>query len=259
MSLQTIERMAVEVEGSGDPVILIHGLGGSANTFQAQMPVFRGRRAVRPELAGSARSKTPEAKLSMAGLAEALVRMASVLGIERAHFVGHSLGTLLCQQIAVAQPRLVRSLALLGALIEPPEAARGALRERAAKARAEGMAEIADGIVGASVSNAAKEESPVAAAFVRESLQRQCPEGYAKTCEALSDARAADAGRIGCPTLLVNGDEDPVAPASVARELAGRIDGARVSILNRCGHWPSVERPLEVNRLLRDFYATAAR
>jgi len=259
MSTQTIERMAVEIEGSGDPVILIHGLGGSANTFQPQMAVFRDRRAVRPELPGSARSKTPEGGIALGGLAEALVRMAGLLGIERAHFVGHSLGTLLCQQIAAGHPRLVRSLALLGALSEPPEAARGALRERATRARAEGMAEIADSVVSASVASAAREESPVAAAFVRESLQRQCPEGYAKTCEALAEARAADAGRIKCPTLLVNGDEDPVAPASVARELGGRIEGARVMILNRCGHWPSVERPLEVNRLLKDFYGSVAR
>ena len=52
---------------------------------------------------------------------------------------------------------------------------------------------------------------------------RQCPDGYARTCEALADAQPADVGAITCPTLLVTGDEDAVAPAQSVRQLGGRI------------------------------------
>ena len=42
---------------------------------------------------------------------------------------------------------------------------------------------------------------------------RQCPDGYARSCEALAAAQAVEVGGIECPTLLVTGDEDAVAPA----------------------------------------------
>lgn len=259
MSSQVVERMAVEVQGTGDPVILVHGLGGTSNTFEPQVEVFRSHRVIRPDLPGSGRSHTPNGGLSIEGFATALARLARVLGAERAHFVGHSLGTIVLQHLAVMEPRLVRSLALLGPLAEPPEAARGALKERAAKARSEGMDEIADAIKSGSVAAASREEAPAAGAFVRESLMRQCPEGYAKTCEALSEVKAANAERIACPALLITGEDDPVAPPSGARALGEKIKSAQVVVLPRCGHWAGIERPREVNRALKDFYASRAR
>jgi pimeloyl-ACP methyl ester carboxylesterase len=87
---------------------------------------------------------------------------------------------------------------------------------------------------------------------------RQNPEGYARSCEALAAAEPADVRQIGCPTLLVTGDEDSVAPPSGARLLAERIDGARLSVLNRCGHWTTVERAAECTAALKEFYAQAA-
>jgi pimeloyl-ACP methyl ester carboxylesterase len=88
---------------------------------------------------------------------------------------------------------------------------------------------------------------------VRESILRQCPEGYARTCEALAEATAANHQRIRCPVLIINGEEDAVAPPSVARDLAERIAGARAIVLPRCGHWATIERPEEVNAELRRF------
>lgn len=259
MSTLSVERMAVEVQGEGAPVILVHGLGGTSNTFEPQMETLRGMRAIRPDLLGSGRSPTPDGRLSIPGFAESLIRMARALGADKAHFVGHSMGTIVCQHVAMMEPALVRSLALFGALIEPPEAARESLKKRAAAARADGMGDIAETIKNASVANASKAGNPSAAAFVRESLMRQCRMGYALTCEALAEARAADARRIACPTLLVNGDEDPVAPASVARMLGDQIERAEVTILPRCGHWPTLEQPKEVNDLLKRFYARQTR
>ena len=158
MSTLTVERMVVEVQGDGEPAILVHGLGGTSNAFEPQMDVLRGCRVIRPDLLGSGRAN-----------------------------------------------------------------------------------------------------NPAAAAFVRESLMRQCPNGYAMTCEALANARAADARRISCPTLIVNGDEDPVAPASMARGLGDQIERSEVAILSRCGHWPTVEQPKEVNEVLKRFYARQPR
>jgi pimeloyl-ACP methyl ester carboxylesterase len=255
LSTQIIERMAVEVEGEGDPVIFVHGLGGTSNTFTPQMAVYAGRmRTVRVDLPGSGRSPAA-GKLSIQGFVDAVVRMAKVLGIERAHLVGHSMGTIVCQHLAVQLPRLARSLALLGPVLAPGDAARKSLKERAGRARVEGMAPIADALVEAALSADTRASQPVVVALVREIMMRQDPEGYARTCEALSETAAADIARIGCPTLLITGDEDATSPPSEVRAMAARIAGARAAVFGRCGHWASFERAAEVTGALKEFYA----
>lgn len=219
MSTHLIAGMAVEVAGDGPPVICVHGLGGTSNTFTPQMQVLGGMRVVRPDLPCSGRTSNIE-NPTIAGFAAQIIRLADALDIKSAHFAAHSMGTIVCQHIAAARPELVRSMALFGVLIEPAEAARGALKQRAQTARAGGMPAIADAVSSAGTSASTKERNPAAVAFVRESILRQCPEGYARTCEALSEAQAADHWRISCPILIMTGEEDATAPPSVARALA---------------------------------------
>jgi len=261
MTLHTFERMVVEDEGDGDPVVCVHGLGGSSNTFTPLMPALANRRVIRPDMPGSARSARVEGPLSIARLVDALLSVCARLNIERAHFVGHSLGTIVCQHLAATEPKCVRSLTLFGPLLAPGEPARAAMRTRAAKARGEGVAgmhEIALGLVNAAISADTRGRLPVATAYVRESLMRQDPDGYARTCEALADAQPAAVERIAAPVLLVTGDEDAVAPPQAVRALAERLQAARstkVVVLPRCGHWTPIERPEECARELRDFLA----
>jgi pimeloyl-ACP methyl ester carboxylesterase len=180
-------------------------------------------------------------------------------GITRAHFVGHSMGNIVLQHVAVANPKLVASLALFGPLIAPPDAARSAIRARGEKARndgAGGMHEIALALLNASISADTRARLPLAVAFVRESLMRQDPDGYARSCFALADAPAAAVEHIEAPVLLVTGDEDVVAPPQAVRSMAEKLHRAssvRVVVLPKCGHWTPVERPEECARELRSF------
>ena len=252
MSVNVVAGMAVEIAGDGTPVICIHGLGGTSNTFTPQMPALATMRAIRPDLPCSGRSANVE-KPSIGSFAAGIGRLADMLGVKSTHFIGHSLGTIICQHLAADRPELVRSLTLIGALIEPAQPARNALRQRAKTARSGGMVEVADAIVQNAMAADSRSRNPIAAAFVRETIMRQCPEGYARSCEALAEANAANHRRIRCPALIINGEDDAVATPSVARELAERIGDARAVILPRCGHWATVERPDEINAELRRF------
>jgi 3-oxoadipate enol-lactonase len=258
MAFHLFDRIAVEDEGDGEAVVCVHGLGGTSNSFTPLMPVLARYRVVRIDLPGSGRSHRVEGELSIARMVDAALSVCSRLNVERAHWVGHSMGTIVLQHLAVAQPKLVRSLALFGPLPAPPDAARAALRTRAAKARSEmvaGMQAIADALVVAATSADTRQRLPGAVAFVRESLMRQDPEGYARSCEALADAQPAAIERIEVPTLLVTGDEDAVAPPQVSRAMSERMPRARAVVLPRCGHWTPIERPDECARELRDFLA----
>ena len=259
MALHVFDRVVVEEEGEGDAVVCVHGLGGSSNTFTPLMPALARHRVIRVDLPGSARSSRVEGPLTVERFVETLLSVCNRLGVVRAHWIGHSLGTIVCQHVAVAAPKLVRSMALFGPLIAPPEPARAAIRARASKARAEGIAgmhEITLGLVNAALSADTRQRSPLAVAFVRESLMRQDSDGYARTCEALAEASAAAVDRIEAPVLLVTGDEDGVAPPQAVRAMAEKLHSSkstRVVVLPKCGHWTPIERPEECVRELRDF------
>lgn len=216
------------------------------------MPALAGHRVIRPDLLCSGRSPLSE-KPTILDFAAAIVRLANVLNLRAATLIGHSMGTLVAQHCAADHPALVRRMVLIGPLIEPAEAARQGLRKRAELARTEGLGDVADQVAQAGTASETKARNRAAVAFVRESVMRQSAEGYARSCEALAAAYAADHARIRCPTLLLTGEDDQTAPVSVARQLAERINGARVKLLPRCGHWPTVERPDEVNLELKSF------
>lgn len=245
--------LAFDIVGDGEPIVLIHGLGGSSNTFQPLMTALRNFTVYRVDFPGSGRSAVPMEPQSIASYAEAIVAGLRELGVASAHFGGHSLGTLICQHIAVEMPECVRSLTLFGALTEPPDAARTGLIGRAAAARAGNMDVIADQIIGATLSPSTHADKPAAVAFVRESVMRQPPEGYAKACEALSRAHAYPVDRIDVPVLLVAGDTDPVAPPSMATALKDKMPNAKMVLLERSGHWIPIERPEECSRLIAEF------
>jgi 3-oxoadipate enol-lactonase len=261
VTTEFIERMAVEIDtpaGGGDAVLLIHGLGGTSNTWTALLPAFSRFEKVRFDLPGSGRSHRVEGPLSIDRFVQATLRVLAASGRERAHIAAHSMGGIVALHLAAREPRAVRSLALFGPLLAPPDTARANIRARGEKARKEGVAgmqAIADTLVQAATSAETKAKRHAAVAFVRESLMRQDPDGYARSCDALADAPPADAARISCPTLLVTGDDDIVAPPQAVRAMSEKIARSQVEVLRGCGHWTPIEKPDECIDLLSRFYA----
>ena len=243
-----IGGMTIEDSGDGPPVVMIHGLGGTSNSFQPLMGVLNGYRTLRLDLPGAGRSSLRPGRPGLAGLVSAVYDGLKTTSIGRAHFIAHSMGTLICQQLAAQSPDVVQSLVLFGPILEPSPSARRTLKERATTARMEGMAGIADAI---SVNSIVASPNSVAAALVRESLLRQNPAGYAAHCEALSDADAAKHDAIQCPTLLVAGEKDTVAPVREVRRLQRKIAGARLEIIPNIAHWMMVEAGEQSSKLLQ--------
>jgi 3-oxoadipate enol-lactonase len=250
-----VERIAFETEGDGEPVVMIHGLGGTANVWTPVLAAFSRHKKIKFDLPGSGRSARFEGPLGVELFVEKTLLIMERAGVRSAHVVAHSMGTIVAAHLAAAHADRVKSLALFGPLLAPPDQARVAIRARGAKAREGDMQPIADALVQGSTSSETKQKRPVAVAFVRESLMRQHPSSYARSCDALADMQAADTNRIACPTLLVTGDEDAVSPPSSVRAMGDRIKGSRVEVLRGCGHWTPVEKPEECVNLLTRFYS----
>jgi pimeloyl-ACP methyl ester carboxylesterase len=256
MTTHHIEGLAVEVEGEGPAVVCVHGLGGTSNTWTPLLQALQGHRVIRIDLPGSGRSPLPAPELGIGSMADAVETVCRHLEVKDAIFLGHSMGTIVCQHLATRDPSLVKGLALFGPLLCPAEAGRPGILARADKAASGGaaaMQEIADAIVAGATSRETKAAQPAVLALVRESVMRQTPDGYAQSCIALARAQAATVEEIRVPTLLVTGDQDGVAPAAAVEAMAARIEGSRVLVLAGCGHWTTFERPLECARELEQF------
>lgn len=258
MSTQFVNGLAIEIDGEGDALLCIHGLGGSSNVWTPLRAATVGFKTIRPDLPGSARSLLPAEPLSIEGYVSALLRMLDALDLGSVHVVAHSLGTVVAQHLAVAHPSRVRSLALFGPLVAQPDAARpGTLaRARLARGGPAAMQEIADAIVQAATARETRESQPAVLALIREIVMRQPAEGYAQSCEALAAARSAEIERIAVPTLLVTGDQDGVAPAANVAAMAQRIRASEQVVLAACGHWTPFEQAGACVEHLQRFHAT---
>jgi pimeloyl-ACP methyl ester carboxylesterase len=106
-----------ECEGSGPPLLMIHGLGSSGDDWAFQRGEFaRHFSLILPDLRGSGRSDKPPGPYSIRQFAADLWALLDALGIASANILGFSLGGAVAQEMALAQPARVRKLALCNAL-----------------------------------------------------------------------------------------------------------------------------------------------
>ena len=246
-------NIQIDDQGSGPAVVMVHGLGGSANTFEAQANALSGSyRVIRPDLPGAGRSDGDAAR-SLEALADLLAARVAAMA-PQAHWVGHSLGSVLCQWVAAKHPEQVASLAFVGPFWEAPPVAQSALRRRAERVRAQGMTAFAGEYLAAALAAQSACSQPAARAYLRESLQRTPAEVYAAYCELLAAHQSVDLAVLHMRTLLVTGDEDAVSPVALIERMNAMLPLSTMRVLPACGHWAPLEAPHELTALLREHF-----
>jgi len=106
-------RSAFSVEGEGPALLLIHGIGASRASFAGLVPHLKGRfRCISYDLRGHGASPTPRPPYTLEDLVQDLEALRAELGIDKAHFAGHSLGGMIGPAYARKYPQHVLSLGL---------------------------------------------------------------------------------------------------------------------------------------------------
>jgi 3-oxoadipate enol-lactonase len=235
------------------PLVLLHPLG-SDGSFWASLSVLLGREALSPDLLGHGGAGLPPARAGIADWTEAVLDECDRHGVDRPTFVGVSLGGLVAQDLAIRHPDRVDRLVLVDTVPTYPGPFRESWHARAATARREGLAPLADAMAAMWFTDEFRRRSPMAVRAVRERFLAGDPEGYARTCEALAGADTTEGlAGIAAPTLVVCGDQDAPAFLEAAPQLASAIPDARLVWLGGGRHAAVLEQPETFAAAVLDF------
>jgi len=247
-----------EVQGTGAPVVFVHGLGATSNVWHAQrMALSKYYQVVVYDRSGSGRSQPAGDGYSIDAWADELAGLLDHLVLPKAVVVGHSLGSMVAQRFAGKYASRTQGLILAGAEAEFGPAEKKFLTERARTIESHGLIAVVDAWLTGVLSAATREANPALAGMVREMFLSNDARSYALHCLALRDgAVRSDHANILCPTLLTVGDQDPVTPLSWHRQIAARIANSRIRTIPNTAHMTMLESPAVFNTVLLDFLAT---
>ncbi len=183
---------------------------------------------------------------------------------ERFALAGHSMGGRVAFEVLRRAPERVERLALLDTSCHPLAAGAAGEAERRGRhalleiARREGMRTMARewalGMV-----HPERHHGPVFEA-VLDMFERSSPAVFAAQIEALLGRPDATEllGRIACPTLLLCGRDDAWSPPARHEFMQAHIPGARLVVVEHCGHMSTMERPAAVSAALGDWLDSPA-
>lgn len=239
---------ALRGEG-GEPLVLLHGFGGDKGGWLFNHEALAAGRAVYAfDLPGHGDSSKAVVDGSPDALAATLAGAFDVLGIERAHVVGHSLGGLVTMLLAITHARVARATLIAPAGLGP-----------------EIDAGYLDGFIAAAGRNDLRpllqrlyaDPAVVTRQVVDDVLKIKRRDGVGQALRTIADgfvsdgrqARivAAEYAATGLPTTVIVGSADAIIPPEHANALAG---SATIELIDGAGHMPMMEAAGAVNRLI---------
>lgn len=258
----------VETHGdAGEPILLVHGLGGNAYTWRHWVPeLARSRRVVLVELKGfGAAPKPPDDRYSPMDQAELLYRAILQEDLRGLTLVGHSLGgavvILTSLMLLDREPERLSRLVLIAGAGMPCMPRHIGLARIPMLGRIWVRALPARSMVRYALKLAVYDRNTITAsqveAYAEPLTGKEARNALKKTVRQLlsldMDAIIERYPELEVPTLLLWGEADRVVPLWVAEELERRLPDARLEVMEECGHIPPEEKPRESLEILMDF------
>ncbi|MGW4808525.1 alpha/beta fold hydrolase [Kitasatospora sp. NPDC004272] len=259
-------NIRVHEAGQGHPVVLLHGGGPGATGWSNYSPnieaLSRHFRVIAPDLPGWGDSDPVD--FATYDHVDAVCQLLDAMGVERAAFVGNSMGGHTALRLAVERPERVSHLITMGPPIQMKPFLFGAgggpteglkiMYETYSDASPEGMRRLVEVMV----YDQARFATPELCALRSEAALRR-PEHLANIAAVAPKAPIpiwldlAKVSGITAPALLIHGRDDRVVSFESSLFLAANIPNSRAHLINRCGHWAQLEHADEFNRLVTDF------
>ena len=234
--------LEVAEQGRGEPVLFLHGITDSWRSFEPILPLLpEGVRALVPSQRGHGASERPEGGYGMAQLAEDAVGLLDALEVDRAVVVGHSMGSLVAQTMALDHPSRVTRMVLVDSAttFETPD-----LRvfvQALAELRDPVPRQVALEFQVSTIHRPIPEE--LLETFVGESLKVPAHVWQQAMAGVLAFRSEGFLSRLRVPTLILWGDHDGIVSRSEQERLRKGIQGSTLRVFEDTGHAPHWEQP----------------
>lgn len=227
----------------GPVVVLSNSLGATHAMWDANLQALEEHfRVVRYDTRGHGRSPVPSGPYTIDDLADDVVALLDGLGVEKAHFVGLSLGGMTGMRLAARNPERVDRLVVLctGPHLTPSSS----WTDRAATVRTDGTQAVAEAVVARWFTPAYLEAHPDVKAACEATVAATPAEGYAGCCEVIAamDLRD-DLSSITAPTLAIAGEDDPATPPPHLEFIAGAVKDGRLLVVPDAAHLANAQQP----------------
>ena len=234
------ERVAYETAGSGEPLILVHGLSGSTRWWARNTSALAERHTVYlVNLPGFGALRWRGPRFVLREAATWLAEWVEAVGVGPCHLVGHSMGGYIAIRLAARHPELLRRLVLVSPAGVPT-----------------GRSMVSYGVPLLAASLAA---APSFLPVLALDAARAGPLTILRAArELLAEDVRDDLQVIVSPTLLIWGNRDALVPPSLAPAMRDEIRDARLVLLHGAGHVPYYDRPHQFNDALLRFLAGEA-
>ncbi len=252
-------RLACEVRGAGPPLLLVAGLGGVGSFWDAVVPVFEQRfTVVRHDHRGTGGSSIERIDYSIDQMAGDVLALMDHLGIDRAHYVGHSTGGAIGQALALDHPGRLDRLVLSATWPAPDAYFEALFAARADLLRIAGPVHYLRSTALLLNPPWWIRDHPELADIGEAQAAARLPDPEVllrRIAAILRHDRSADLHRIAAPTLVIGARDDMVTPAYFSEALGRAIGGATTVILPDGGHTFPVSRAARFARVVGDFLA----
>ncbi|TGQ50331.1 alpha/beta fold hydrolase [Mesorhizobium sp. M1C.F.Ca.ET.193.01.1.1] len=245
--------------GSGAPVLFIHGVGMNAAIWQPQIERMADRfDVIAIDMLGHGRSPLPPEAAELADYARQAIRLLDHLGLAKVSVVGHSMGALVAQELALQAPERVSRIVSLNAVFRRPPELAEAVRERAAALTGRGDAAGAAQTIARWFGDPVPAGLMAAAAKTAAALSKVDPEGYARTYRLFARADGDHADRLqtlAMPALFITGSDDRNSSPAMSAAMARLAPQGRCTVLAGERHMMAVAAPDLTTRHIADFLA----
>ena len=244
-------------QGSGEPLLLIMGLGYPSYMWHRSRPVLAARfRTIAFDNRGIGQSDVPPGVYSMPLMASDAAAVLDAAGAETAHVFGVSMGGMIAQEFALQYPSRVRSLILGCTAAGGPHAIRAEPAALQTLMRKDLTPEEFREAMIPFIYDADTARERIDEDMAIRMKWYPTPQGYAGQLQGIMSWEAySRIAQIAAPTLVIHGETDRLVPAANARLIAERIPGAKLVLIPHASHIFSTDQPDKAHHAVLDFLA----
>ena len=247
-----------EEAGSGEPLLMIMGLGGDLQAWALQAPVLAKHfRVITYDNRGAGRSSAPDRPYSIPQMAEDAIALLDSLGIDRAHVLGFSMGGYVAQELAIAHAARVEKLILLATAPSIDGYGRAVVRNlidiRRSNMSREQVVRVTSALIYSPEMLDDDDRYERAILNNVNNPYGQSDVGFLRQAEAILSFDAKDrVAQIKNQTLVAVGKDDILVPPRNSERLAKLLPAATLKVMSG-GHIGCVEYPHEYNDAFLEF------